>query len=93
MPLKIIKTNGAVPRPKKHLLKMEVIAGLEWQMKKGDRVEDSQRRGSTLIFKQFINTFSIVKQMSALLPFSCCAFKLHLKGQSRKHFASNEEVA
>ncbi len=69
LPLKIIKSNGAVPRLKKHLLKTEVIAGLVGQMKKGDRVEGSQRRGSIVIFKQFTNTSSIVKQMSTLLRF------------------------
>lgn len=52
LPLQIIKSNGEVPRLKKHLLNTEVVAGLDGYMNKGDRVEDSQCRGSILIFKR-----------------------------------------
>lgn len=38
LPLKIIKSNGAVPRLKKHVLKTEVIASLDGSIIKGDRV-------------------------------------------------------
>lgn len=68
LPLKIIKSNGAVPRLEKEFIKNGSHSWLGWVNERG-----WQSGGQSMQGRTYKNTSIIVKQMSTLLPF-CITF-------------------